>query len=340
MPSWIDFKELRSKLKFEDVLTHYGVEVKRRGEQHLGSCPLPNHQGSRKTSSFSANLERGIFQCFGCQAKGNILDFAVLMSGEPALDGRTLKKVALELQATFCAKGGKPAAKKPDTGKPPEPAAEQLELEVSVNEPLDFELKGLDRSHPYLAERGFGAETIAHFGLGYCARGSLAGRIAIPLHDQDGSLIGYAGRVVDDATVTDDNPCYRLPAKRERNGVTFEFRKELFLYNGYRFKTPATNLVVVAGFPSVWWLHQNGFPCVVSTMGEECSDEQARLIISLTRPGGVVWIMPDGDEGGEKLAHSLFERIAPLRFIRWAKLARGEQPTDLSVEALKECLTT
>src|ERR1044072_3444227 len=98
MPSWIDFKELRAKLKFPDVLTHYGVEIKQKGEQHLGFCSLPGHTGSRKSASFSANLERGIFHCFGCQAKGNVLDFAVLMSGQSVEDGRALKKVAVELR--------------------------------------------------------------------------------------------------------------------------------------------------------------------------------------------------------------------------------------------------
>ena len=64
MNTWIDFKTLRSKLDFEQVLRHYGVEVKRKGEQHHGFCPLPNHQGKKNSPSFSANLERGIFQCF------------------------------------------------------------------------------------------------------------------------------------------------------------------------------------------------------------------------------------------------------------------------------------
>ena len=36
MKAWIDFKELRSKLNFETILQHYGVEVKRKGEQHHG----------------------------------------------------------------------------------------------------------------------------------------------------------------------------------------------------------------------------------------------------------------------------------------------------------------
>jgi hypothetical protein len=38
---WINFKELRARLKFEEVLQLYGVEVKRKGEQHQGFCPTP-----------------------------------------------------------------------------------------------------------------------------------------------------------------------------------------------------------------------------------------------------------------------------------------------------------
>ena len=41
MKTWIDFKALRAKLDFEQVLRHYGVEVKRKGNQHQGFCPLP-----------------------------------------------------------------------------------------------------------------------------------------------------------------------------------------------------------------------------------------------------------------------------------------------------------
>ena len=69
MTTWIDFKALRAKLDFEQVLRHYGIEVKRKGNQHHGYCPLPNHNGKKNSPSFSANLDRGIFQCFGCGAK-------------------------------------------------------------------------------------------------------------------------------------------------------------------------------------------------------------------------------------------------------------------------------
>lgn len=334
MPAWVDFKELRSRLSFEAVLQKYGVEIKRKGDQHMGYCPLPNHKGVRNSVSFSANLVRGIFHCFGCGAKGNLLDFAVLMEkGDPS-DKETIRDVALKLQKDFL--GVESAAEAPK--KKPEPKP-RPDLPVVVNAPLDFELKGLDPHHPYLAGRGLTLETSIHFGLGFCSRGLLKDRIAIRLDDAEGKLVGYAGRVVDDAAVTEDNPRYRFPGARERDGKIFEFRKALFLYNGFRQKGPLDDLVVVEGFSSVWWLHQNGLPHVVATMGADCSDEQAALIVSLVKPSGRVWILSDGDPAGDRFAKAALAGVARNRFVRWVRLGEGKQPTDLSDEELKHCLT-
>jgi DNA primase len=332
MKAWIDFKELRSRLSFEQVLHRYNVEVKRKGDQHHGYCPLPGHVGKRNSVSFSANLERGIFQCFGCGAKGNILDFAALMEKSDPKDGEALRKIALELQKHFF--GVEPPLEAPK--KKPEP---KRDAPVVINAQLDFELKGLDAAHPYLAGRGFKLETVVHFGLGFCTRGMLKDRIAIPLHDAEGKLVGYAGRVVDDRAITEDNPRYRLPGARERDGKIFEFRKTLFLYNGFRFKDALDDLVVVESFTSVWWLTQNQIPHLVATMGADCSDEQAKLIASLVKPDGRVWIASDGDSAGERLAISILTKVSPHRFIRWVKCDKGKQPTDLSSEQLKLCLT-
>lgn len=338
MQTWVDFKELRSRLSFESVLAHYGVELKRKGDQHMGFCPLPGHDGTRKSPSFSANLTKGIFHCFGCQGKGNLLDFAALMEKVDPKDGAGLRRVALGLQKKFGIESGTAPAKKSPAVEEAKP--EQPELPIVVNAELDFELQGIDADHPYLLGRGFTPETITHFGLGFCLRGSLKGRVAIPLHDTDGSLIGYAGRVVDDAEVTDENPRYRLPSKRERLGTTFEFKKTKFLYNGHNIRPGRTNLGVVEGFASVWWLHQHGFPNVVATMGAECSEEQAALILSLVRPDGHVWLIPDGDKAGVRFATTLFNLIAPHRFVRWVKLGEGKQPTDLSEEEMAAAFRT
>src|SRR6266576_3030629 len=98
MANWIDFRQLRQSLNFEAVLKSYGIEIKAKGKQHHGFCPLPNHQGKRNSPSFSANLEKGIFQCFGCGAKGNVLEFAALMENVDPKNGSALRDVALKLQ--------------------------------------------------------------------------------------------------------------------------------------------------------------------------------------------------------------------------------------------------
>jgi len=333
--NWVDFKALRAKLDFEQVLQHYGVEIKRKGNQHHGFCPLPNHNGKGNSPSFSANLERGIFQCFGCKAKGNALEFAAMMEKIDLANGTEFRALALRLQERFCPELGAVPKSREKIEMPKPEAAPKEALPVVLNEPLDFELKGLNAKHPYLLGRGFMPETIERFGLGFCSRGMLKDRVAIPLHDHAGKLVGYAGRVVDDSAISEDNPRYRFPGARKRDGKLFEFRKTLFLYNGCQIKTPVDDLIVVEGFTGVWWLVQNGLTSVVGTMGADCSEKQAELIISLVNPTGTVWIMSDGGKAGERHAQTLLTLISPHRAVRWAKLTDDKQPTDLSVEELK-----
>ncbi len=327
MSGWIDFKALRQQLDFAKILVHYGVKLNVKGEQHHGFCPLPNHQGERRSPSFSANLTKGIFQCFGCGAKGNILDFAVLMEKLDPEHGEDLRTVALKLQKQF----GLQQAGATTKPQKPTPADDRPRV---VNAPLDFELKRLDSRHPYLLGRSFTPDTIAQFGLGFCSRGMLAGRVAIPLHDATGQLVGYAGRLVDDAQVNEDNPKYLFPGTRERDGVVHEFRKTLFVYNGWRIAKPVDDLVVVEGFPSVWWLSQLGFPHVVALMGADCSPTQAGNIVSAVKSRGRVWLMPDGNEAGIRCAQGTLAQVAPHRFVRWVKLDDNSQPTDFDHEEL------
>ena len=333
MPRWVNFKELREQLDFAAVLQHYQVTLKVRGERHQGFCPLPTHQGKRRSPSFSAHLTKGIWQCFGCGAKGNILDFAMRMEGFDPQDRAGLRQTALVLQEHF---GGERPVSRPAAFAVGTPLAAQTK--VVVNAPLSFELQNLAADHPYLRHRGFTPDTPCHFGLGYCNRGWLKGRITIPLHDAAGHLIGYAGRVVNDQLIDQDHPKYRFPGRRERARTLYEFRKSLFLYHGHRIAPSVSDLTVVEGFPGVWWLWQAGCENVVGLMGASCSAEQAALIVGLVAPGGRVWIFPDGDQAGERCATSVLGQVARHRFVRWIVAEPGRQPTDYSADELKNML--
>src|SRR5207247_1629862 len=119
----------------------------------------------------------------------------------------------------------------------------------SPNKPLQFRLDKLDREHPYLIERGLTLETITDFGLGYCAKGMMADRIAIPINNADGNVVAYAGRFPGEPA--EDTPKYKLPPG---------FRKSLEVFNIDRaLKEPAENpLVIVEGFFDCMRLHQYG----------------------------------------------------------------------------------
>ncbi len=345
MSTWIDFKALRSKLSFVDVLKHYGMNPKVKGERAYAFCPLPSHpartDGGKRTASLSVNLTRNIFQCFGCKASGNVLDFCIRMEGADPNDPKQFRSAAMKIAQTFgLSIDGKPNAvgQANDVSQVEavrnEPPPVTTSLPVVVNSPLDFELKHLDPTHSYLRKRGFTTETIAHFGLGFCSKGMMQDRIAIPLHNTEGRLIGYAGRIVDDAKVNNETPKYLFPGTREREGKRCEFHKSEVLYNMHRIDRPIDDLIVVEGFASVWWLHQQGFPNGVALMGSSCSKAQADLIVSSAMR---VWIFADGDEAGRNCALSLLTQIAPYRWVQWAHLSAG-QPTDLTADQLAALL--
>lgn len=167
--------------------------------------------------------------------------------------------------------------------------------------------------------------------------------IVIPLRNQSGQLVGYAGRMTRDEQISGTCPKYLFPCDRERNGVMHEFRKSLLLYNGHSIAKPVSELIVVEGFPATWWLWQCGFFNTVAVMGSSCSQEQGKIIVRLLEQkpanvplaiGGRVTILTDGDDAGARCAASIFECVGPSRFVRWVKLDRGKQPTDYSAHEL------
>ncbi|MGA3351130.1 MAG: CHC2 zinc finger domain-containing protein [Candidatus Sulfotelmatobacter sp.] len=216
MSTWIDFRQLCASLDFVKVLAHYGVVPKIKGRQHKGFCPLPTHNGQERSPSFSVNLDKKAWQCFGCGAHGNVLDFAARMEGFDPSNSSDIRKTALRLQELFGADPSNKPAQNPAVNKAPftrriaDDVGAKPEVPTLVNIPLDFVLKGPDAKHPYLAERGFTSQTIDHFGLGYCSRGLLKGRIAIPIHNEKGQLVGYAGPLVDESELSEENPKYKL----------------------------------------------------------------------------------------------------------------------------------
>ena len=151
----------------------------------------------------------------------------------------------------------------------------------------------------------------------------LAGKVAIPLHDPEGRLVGYAGADTRGKAVDRCDPELQFPQGRERKGVRLDFRPDLLLYNAHRMSGDVGDLIIASSVPLVWALHQCGVANAVATLGGGLSERQAELVASRVRPSGNVWIFTRGAVGAEAIA--LLGRVARLRAARLAQLPAGAE---------------
>jgi phage/plasmid primase-like uncharacterized protein len=81
---------LKARADLAEVVTRH-TQLQRRGHELWGRCPLH----ADRTPSFKVNLARQAFKCFGCGARGDVLDFLATVEG---LDGagalRRLRELA------------------------------------------------------------------------------------------------------------------------------------------------------------------------------------------------------------------------------------------------------
>lgn len=332
--TWVDFKAVKAAVSMEMVLARYGLLTKltRKGDRLVGLCPI-HHKGADAAQSnrqqFTVSVAPGkpAFKCFAgsCGKKGNQIDLVA------ALEGISFRDAALKLAEWFNVDCGKADGQEQPKAKAPAeegraPAGKPATAEPSAeNKALGFELH-LDAEHPYLAERGLTAETVAHFGLGAAQKGSMKGRIAIPIHDQ-GNLVAYAGRWIGpDATIPEGEGKYKLPPG---------FRKGLVVFNAHRVPEGTKRVILVEGFWSVFWLHQNGYPNAISVMGSMVTPQQVELLAGRFKG---VQVFFDGDAAGREGSRKVALELAPRLWVRIVDCPDGLQPDRLPAHELKRLL--
>lgn len=339
MGLFIDFRFVKDNASFETVLRRYDIELRGGSDERSALCPF--HEETKP--SFKVNLAKGGFHCFGCGAKGNVLDFVA------KLEGCDLRRAAV-LVAETCGislsertgaperpqgdrEGTKAPKQPPPAPKPPQAMPEAAKGPVARqkpnkrvkacperNPPLSFRLK-LDPKHPYLMGR-LSPSLIQHFELGYCDRGLMKGRIAIPIHDVDGDLVAYAGRWAGE----------EVPEEVEKYLLPPNFRKTLVLFNLSRLVRPVEHVVMVEGYFGAMRLHGLGVP-VVALMGSSAADEQ----VALLQDAGVrrISLLLDGDAPGRAAALAMLPSLARSFFVRLCELPEGEQPDTVDEAALR-----
>jgi len=69
----VDYAALRAEVPIRWVLERIHFKpLSVSGDQWRGACPLPSHASySEREKTFSVNVRRNIYQCFGCKCAGN-----------------------------------------------------------------------------------------------------------------------------------------------------------------------------------------------------------------------------------------------------------------------------
>ncbi len=328
---WIDFSVLKREVPIRDVLSRYGF-LEGLSEKKAGklSGPCPIHGGGPNSNSFHVDLRKNVWNCFSaCKAGGNVLD--LVMKVERCTIREAAEKLATWFDLSFDRKrevasgteahraAGRGAHDTPTESSPAAAAHEQR-----VNVPLERPLSGLNADHAYLVSRGLTMPTIKHFGIGYCVRGLMRGRIAIPIHDERGELVAYAGRAVEEKLAAEHGK-YRLPTNFSKNHVVWNL-------NRAREHAKASGLIVVEGFFGAMRVHQAGFPNVVALMGSAVSDEQEQLLLAHTDR---LALMFDGDDAGVGCLRDFYRRLRRRMYLREVHLEPGEQPDGLTEDRIR-----
>jgi DNA primase len=325
-----DLAYVRDRSPIDEVVGEY-VQLKNAGGgQKKGLCPFHDE----KTPSFHVTPSKGFFHCFGCQTGGDVIAFVM------KIDHLTFTEVVEKLAERI---GYQLSYEAGSTGSAPTGKRSRL---VAANAAAarfyQEQLKSPDASmgRDFLEKRGFHAESIRSFGVGFAPkewdaltkalRGegftieelTLAGlvkegqrgpidrfryRLVWPIHDITGDVVGFGAR--------------KLASDEEDNGPKYLntpetpiYKKSQLLYGLDRAKkeiAKSRQVVVVEGYTDVMAAHLSGITTAVATCGTAFGDDHIRILRRLLMDDdsfrGEVIFTFDGDAAGQKAALRAFD---------------------------------
>jgi DNA primase len=312
--------ELTARNPIEEVVGE-NVHLTRRGGNLFGLCPFH----AEKTPSFSVAPDKQIYYCFGCHKGGGVISYImerenlefpdavrylakragmeVPEDGNQASDYKRREKLwALCRDAAryfhSCLYG--PAGQ---AGRDYIFGKRALSQGTATRFGLGFAPDSWDGLIKAMAQKGYDKQDLLDAGLAVKSqKGGIydrfRNRLMFPIIDVRGNVIGFGGRVMDDAT-----PKYLNSPET----TIFNKRKNLFALNVAK-KSKAGYIILTEGYMDAIALHQYGFDSAVASLGTALTQEHCTILAKYTDQ---VVITYDGDEAGQnatKRAISLLEK--------------------------------
>ena len=304
--------------RLEEVIGDF-VQLNKSGSNFKGLSPFSNE----KTPSFMVSPAKQIWKDFSSGKGGNVVSF--LMEHEhftfPEAIKFLAKKYNIEVEETQQTNEQKEAASLRESMYAVTDYAQSF-FSKMLNESQEGKNIGL----AYFQERGFTAESIDKFHLGYSpdqwdalTKAALnagfqeeflissgltiqkgeklfdrfKGRVMFPIHSMSGRVMGFGGRILKQD---------KQSAKYVNSPESEVYQKSKVLYGLYQAKqhiAKESNCYLVEGYTDVIQMHQAGIQNVVSSSGTALTSDQVRLVRRLTN---TITLLFDGDAAGLRAA--------------------------------------
>ncbi|QCI26603.1 DNA primase [Buchnera aphidicola (Thelaxes californica)] len=335
-------RELVYKTDIVEIISPY-LKLKKKGYNFLAHCPFH----SEKTPSFTVNLKKQFYYCFGCHEHGNVIDFYMKFHNLKFLE--VIKELSImhgmEVFFNNFFKKKKNKYKKIDILYTITKIACKIYQE---NLFLNTNKNVLN----YFIKRGITENILKHFCIGYSDSNidfflsrflkkkqdinnllnvglliknnqiffdRFQERIMFPIRNYYGKITGFGGRVLNDSS-----------PKYINSPETLIFSKKKQLYGLYEVKKKYSfleYLIIVEGYIDVITLVQFGIYRVVSILGTTISSNHLK---TLFRETDTLIYCYDGDISGKKAAwRALTKTLSHLfdgKVVKFIFLPKNEDP--------------
>ena len=205
--------ELRNKLNIVDVISSY-IPLTKKGRNYFGLCPFHDDH----TPSLSVSPEKQIYKCFVCGESGNVFNF--VMNYEhisfPEAVNYLAKTIGMDMgisiksesnvnskyyeimdiankyfQNYLLSKEGAKAREYLDKRK--------LDKETITEFEIGLSLSKIDGLTKLLLDKGNSLEELNLIDLSNTNHDSFINRVIFPLHNKDGKVVGFSGRIYDNS---------------------------------------------------------------------------------------------------------------------------------------------
>lgn len=335
-----DVEQIKTRLDIADVIREY-VTLKPAGA-HLKAC-CPFHQ--EKSPSFMVNRQRQSWHCFGCNEGGDMFTFVQRIENIDFREALKLLADKAGVELTFSDRGEINRSQRARL-------LELLSTAAHVYERILREHPGANRARAYLDGRavsdasrtqfqigcaptawdvltkylltkGYALEDCVAAGLtivktdgGQRAFDRFRGRIMFPICDAHGRVIGFTGRIIDEAQALAGGKYVNTPETPlfHKGSVVYALHhaKQEIKTNGF--------VVLVEGQMDVIACHAAGMKNVVACSGTALTTEQLRILHRYTDELRMAF---DADAAGQAAAErSIADALAEGFVVRIIRLPR------------------